>query len=149
MSNISIIPSNKQTSEVSNIAFANSAPSAPGLIDTLRAQGPVSIASKINNRHPIESRILNWEENQEKMKMETRRRMFGIADPIKREMELALVTDFRPIALGGASNIHSDILKNKDWSVDWEDIYTHSSDQLIHHNTHDSIHSQMERKFNI
>ncbi|KAG0681030.1 20S proteasome maturation factor [Pichia californica] len=113
---LSIAPEAVHPSGIRNTDYAPSAPSAPGLVDTLRAGGPVSIASKINNRHPIESRILNWEENTTKSKMETHRRIFGMADPIKREMELSIVqqSEFRPQILGGSSNIHSDILKNKD-----------------------------------
>lgn len=123
---INIVPTHNHLSQVRNTDAVPAAPSAPGLVDTLRANGPVSVASRINNRHPIESRVANWEENQQQMQMETRRRMFGIADPMKREMELSLVQQsdcLRPAVLGGSSNVHHDILANKDWSVDWEDIY--------------------------
>lgn len=60
------------------------------------------------------------------MKLEQYRRIFGAAEPIKRTMELKIVeqTDFMPNALGNASNVHRDILLNKDTSIDWEDIYT-------------------------
>lgn len=58
--------------------------------------------------------------------MEQYRRVFGSAEPIKREMDLQIVqsTDFVPSVLGGSSNVHRDILLNKDASVDWEDVYT-------------------------
>lgn len=89
-------------------------------------EGPLNISSKINNRHPLESRIQNWETTQHELKLEQYRRIFGAAEPIKRTMELKIVeqTDFMPNALGNASNVHRDILLNKDTSIDWEDIYT-------------------------
>lgn len=149
---LSIAPAESQPSEVRNTQFAPAAPSAPGLVDTLRAQGPVSIASQLNNRHPIESRILNWEENTTRAKTETHRRVFGMADPIKREMELNIVkqSEFRPQVLGGSSNIHSDILLNKDTSIDWEDVYTHSSDLLLHNTANSSpLHTEMEHTLRI
>lgn len=31
---------------------------------------------------------------------------------------------FRPSVLGGATSIHGDILRNRDTSIEWEDIYT-------------------------
>lgn len=150
---LTITPNSSQLQEVRNTDFASNAPSAPGLVDSLRSQGPVSISSRINNRHPIESRILNWEDNMNKNKMETHRRLFGIADPIKREMELSIVkqSEFKPKVLGGSCNIHSDILQNKDTSIDWEDIYKHSSDEIIYNTPNSSLsfHTQMEHNISI
>lgn len=86
----------------------------------------MSIASQVNGRHPLEQRVQNWEQQQQALKMEQYRRLFGQAEPIRREMDLQIVssTDFVPQVLGGSSNVHRDILLNKDASVDWEDIYT-------------------------
>jgi proteasome maturation protein len=121
-----IIPQNTQPSEVSSNKYGPSAPSAPALQDTLRTnEGPLSIQSKINNRHPLEARLANWEQTQHDLKMETYRRVFGAAEPIRRTMELKIVeNDFVPTVVGGQSNIHRDILLGKDTSIDWEDIYT-------------------------
>jgi hypothetical protein len=32
--------------------------------------------------------------------------------------------DYKPAQLGGPSNLHKDILENRDCSIQWEDIYT-------------------------
>ena len=148
---LSLVPESSQASHVRNTQYAPPAPSAPGSIDTLRAQGPVSIASQINNRHPIESRILNWEATNTRLQMETRRRLLGMADPIKREMELELVqqSEFRPQVLGGSARLHSDILQNKDWSVDWEDVYPASSDLLLHNTVSSALHTELETTFRV
>lgn len=99
---------------------------APGLPDILKTQsGPLNLASKINNRHPLEQRIANWEQTQHETRMEVYRRVFGAGAPIKRDMELQIVdaTDFKPEVLGGADSMHREILMNKDTSLDWEDVY--------------------------
>lgn len=57
--------------------------------------------------------------------MENLRRTFGMAEPIRRGMELKLVTagEWRPAALGGSSNVHGDILSGRDTEIGWEDVY--------------------------
>jgi proteasome maturation protein len=63
------------------------------------------------------------------MKMEGLRRAYGIAEPVRRGMELKIVRDgtFRPAVLGGVrgGNVHEDILMlgGRDTEVQWEDIY--------------------------
>jgi proteasome maturation protein len=63
------------------------------------------------------------------MKMETLRRAYGIAEPVRRGMELKIVRDgtFRPAVLGGnkGGNVHEDILVlgGRDTEVGWEDIF--------------------------
>lgn len=63
------------------------------------------------------------------MKMESLRRAYGIAEPVRRGMELKIVRDgtFRPAVLGGVKggNVHEDILAlgGRDTEVQWEDIF--------------------------
>jgi proteasome maturation protein len=63
------------------------------------------------------------------MKMESLRRMFGMAEPIRRGMELKIVREgnFRPQLLGGpvGGTIHEDILAlgGRDSEVGWEDVF--------------------------
>ncbi|ODQ79821.1 hypothetical protein BABINDRAFT_13428 [Babjeviella inositovora NRRL Y-12698] len=142
-----IIPENNQHAQVDSVRFGDAAPSAPALQDILRAeQGPLSIASQLNNRHPLEARIANWEKTQHDAKLEQYRRIFGAGEPIKRTMELQIVenTDFKPQLLGGSSNLHRDILLGKDTSIDWEDVYTGSEFSNI-----GGFHTEMERKVGI
>lgn len=57
--------------------------------------------------------------------METLRRMFGIQEPVRRQMEIELCSkDFRPQLLGGPSNVHLDILRNRDTTITWDDVFT-------------------------
>lgn len=61
--------------------------------------------------------------------MEMLRRHYGIAEPVKRQMELQIVSagEWRPAALGkgqGSADVHKDILEGRDTEISWEDIYT-------------------------
>ncbi|KKK20179.1 putative proteasome maturation factor Ump1, partial [Aspergillus ochraceoroseus] len=77
------------------------APSAPGLPDTLRNNltlpapvGPPSSQSGTPvSTHPLEARLLAWRQTQDALKMETLRRTYGIAEPVRRGMELKIVRD--------------------------------------------------------
>ena len=112
------------------------APSAPGLHDTLRAGlNPASTLStstssqpQLQSAHPLEARLARWEATQENLKMEGLRRTFGIAEPIRRGMELKIVRDgeWRPAALGTQARtrgVHEDILLGKDTDIQWEDVF--------------------------
>lgn len=105
----------------------------------------MNIASKLNNRHPLESRIQNWEKTQQDTRMETYRRVFGAGEPIRRTMELNIVeaTDFKPLVLGGSDTLHRDILLNRETTVDWEDIYKGGFEAGA--NVPD-FHTEMEKK---
>ncbi|EGW35770.1 proteasome maturation factor [Spathaspora passalidarum NRRL Y-27907] len=144
-----IIPNNQQESSVTTTKFGEAAEHAPGLQDILRTQeGPLNISSKLNNRHPLESRITTWEKTQEETKLEMYRRVFGAGEPIKRTMELNIVeaTDFKPSVLGGSDSMHKDILLGKDTSVDWEDVYPGGFESG---NNVKDFHTEMEKKMGI
>jgi len=58
--------------------------------------------------------------------MEMLRRNFGIAEPVKRQMERKITGagEWRPMVLGGASGVHRDVLEGRDCEIDWEDVFT-------------------------
>ena len=57
--------------------------------------------------------------------MESLRRTFGIAEPVRRGMELKIASagEWRPACLGGGSSVHSDILAGRDGTLGWEDVF--------------------------
>lgn len=69
---------------------------------------------------------MQWRETQDKLKMEMLRRQFGIAEPIRRGMELKTVKEgeWKPAALGGTAGVHRDILEGRDCEIGWEDVFT-------------------------
>jgi proteasome maturation protein len=78
------------------------------------------------------------------MKMEGLRRTFGIAEPIRRGMELKITREgeWRPLALGGgAPGVHEDILSGKDTTIAWEDVF--KGDEM---RTLPGFHEEVERK---
>ncbi|TDZ54876.1 Proteasome maturation factor UMP1 [Colletotrichum trifolii] len=127
------------------------APSAPGVHDTIRAGlGQTALDAKNNlpsSAHPLEARLKNWEATQEAMRMETLRRTFGIAEPIRRQMELKITQtgEWRPLSLGGQKpSVHEEILRGKDTSCTWEDVYTGDESVGIV-----GMHDEMEKKLKI
>ncbi|TKA83662.1 hypothetical protein B0A55_00461 [Friedmanniomyces simplex] len=120
------------------------APSAPGVHDTLRANlslsAPPPKATSASTStstnpppthsfHPLESRLSRWRAQQETLKMELLRRQFGIAEPVKRGMEMSIVLagEWRPMSLGfgsGGASVHADILAGRDAEIGWEDVFT-------------------------
>ncbi|KAI2619208.1 proteasome maturation factor UMP1 [Hypoxylon sp. NC1633] len=138
-----------------------SAPSAPGIHDTLRhGLGPSTLPATPTastpftngapvSRHPLEARLKAWESTQEALRMEVLRRTFGMAEPIRRGMELRVAREgeWRPAALGGGPgvrSVHEDILRGRDATLDWEDVYTGEEQRGAV-----GVHDEMERKLKI
>jgi proteasome maturation protein len=79
--------------------------------------------------------------------METLRRTYGIAEPVRRGMELKIVRDgeWRPLALGGGlPSVHEDILKGREDMISWEDVFTGDEMRGVA-----GVHDEMERKLKI
>lgn len=145
-------PSGHSTSHSHLQAKSTGAPSAPGIHDTLRAGVGLSLSQTTSSNlsslpdsgHPLEARLKKWEETQDQLKMEGLRRTFGIAEPIRRGMELKITRDgeWRPTALsGGQRGLHEDILMGKDTSIEWEDVF--KGDEM---RTLPGFHEEVERK---
>jgi hypothetical protein len=83
----------------------------------------------VQSAHPLEARLVQWRETQDRLKMEMLRRQFGIAEPVRRGMELKIAAagEWRPAALGGSSSVHKDILEGRDCEIGWEDVFTGKS----------------------
>ncbi|KAK8052279.1 proteasome maturation factor UMP1 [Apiospora rasikravindrae] len=133
-----IVPAGDHATTYTHHLRTPGAPSAPGLYDTLR--------------NGIGSRLKAWEATQDAVRMESLRKTFGVAEPIRRGMELKTVRDgaWRPLALGGgvggSSSVHEDILRGRESHIDWEDVFTgeeQTAGGVI------GIHDEMERKLKI
>ncbi|KAK4108423.1 proteasome maturation factor UMP1 [Canariomyces notabilis] len=147
-----IVPAEGHLNSFSHIAERTAgAPSAPGLHDTLRAgvgPSPYSAAeNKPTSAHPLEARLKSWEATREALRMETLRRTYGIAEPIRRGMELKITREgeWKPMALGGTSgglgSVHEEILSGRDDTITWEDVFT--GEEL---RAPVGIHDEIERK---
>ncbi|KAH8731039.1 integral membrane protein DUF92-domain-containing protein [Phaeosphaeriaceae sp. PMI808] len=142
-----------QKAHPSQTQLETSAPSAPGVHDALRSRlGQTSTVSAnssseqpvaLQSAHPLEARLTQWRQTQDRMKMEMLRRQFGIAEPVRRGMELKITQagEWRPAALGHSSGVHKDILEGRDTEIGWEDVFT--GNEL--RETPD-FHSEMEAK---
>lgn len=109
-------------SSVSTTGFTKGAPSVHSVPDTMRCRHLA--ASGIVASHPLENRLKKWDETRHILKMESLRRLYGAAEPVRREMELRIAgADYKPAQLGGGTNLHYDILMNRDCTIEWEDIF--------------------------
>jgi len=105
---------------------------------------PPSTVTTLNARHPLESQVKNWNSQQEQLKLELAKRLGGIGEVLRIGTEKMIVSnDFRPVALGGPSNIHLDIINGKDTKIDIEDIYNDT--ELAHV----PFHVELERRLGI
>ncbi|KAI0482099.1 proteasome maturation factor UMP1-domain-containing protein [Xylariaceae sp. FL0804] len=174
-----IVPASPHPRSFTHLRSAG-APSAPGVHDTLRhGVGPssssltssTSLTSSSTNSttgpppesaHPLEARLRAWEATQEALRHEQLRRAFGMAEPIRRGMELrtARQGSWRPACLGAANGIggvgsgsgggggggslHEDVLRGRDADVAWEDVFTGEERRAAV-----GIHDEMERKLRI
>ncbi|KAM0458229.1 hypothetical protein ACHAPV_001603 [Trichoderma viride] len=146
-----IVPASQAPTTFSHASHSSSAPSAPGLHDTLRHGVGVSAFDAASNKpvstHPLEARLKNWEATQEAVRMESLKRTFGIAEPIRRGMELKIVREgeWRPMALGGGlPSVHEDILRGREDMITWEDVFTGEESRAL-----PGIHDEMEKKLKI
>ena len=152
MQSLRFVPAADHSSSFSHLSIhEKGAPSAPGLHDTLRfGVGPnPHSGDKPASAHPLESRLKAWEATQENMRMETLRRTYGMAEPIRRGMELKITRDgqWRPLALSGAlgtSSVHEEILRGRDETITWEDVFTGEEQRGAV-----AVHDEMERKLKI
>ncbi|KAL1955532.1 hypothetical protein VTO42DRAFT_8486 [Malbranchea cinnamomea] len=132
--------------------LSKGAPSAPGVPDTLRAalspavQQPSGLQAPVST-HPLEARLLQWRQTQDAMKMEHLKRIYGIAEPVRRAMELKIVREgqWKPAVLGGnfSENIQEEILAlgGRETDVTWEDVF--HSEELREPPT---FHDEMEQR---
>ncbi|KAG9228769.1 putative proteasome maturation factor UMP1 [Amylocarpus encephaloides] len=149
MSSMRIAPASSHSTTHSHLSSQSlGAPSAPGLHDTIRAGlGPTLASSTTptpDSTHPLESRLKAWEATQETLKMTSLRRNFGLAEPVRRGMELKITREgeWRPAVLGGArAGVHEDILRGKDSEISWEDVFTGEEMRRV-----PGFHEELERK---
>ncbi|KAF2968137.1 hypothetical protein GQX73_g5461 [Xylaria multiplex] len=158
-----IVPPAQHSNTFTHLPSSTSAPSAPGVYDVLR-QGLNPSASTSSSssstppapvsRHPLESRLKAWEATQENLRMESLRKTFGMAEPIRRGMELKITREgsWRPACLGGSagntgignSSVHEDVLMGREASCDWEDVFTGEEQRSAL-----GVQEEMERKLKI
>lgn len=79
--------------------------------------------------------------------MSSLRRTFGMAEPVRRGMELTITRggEWRPSALGptpgGAAGVHEEILQGREATITWEDVFTGEESRGVA-----GMHDEMERK---
>ncbi|PRT56350.1 Proteasome maturation factor UMP1 [Wickerhamiella sorbophila] len=118
-----------------NLVPANSAAKQiphPPLSSGVALDAPV--AHSLNDNHPLQQRLADWDDNQKGLQMEMLRRVYGAAEPIRRAMEQTIIekSTFVPESVGGSSNLHLNILANRDATIGWEDVYPDHKETSFH-----------------
>ena len=106
-------------------------------------------ADQASSAHPLEARLKSWEATREALRMETLRRAYGVAEPVRRQMELKIAREgeWKPAALGGnpsgagLGSVHEEILAGRDDVITWEDVFTGEDSRAAV-----GVHEEMERK---
>ncbi|ODV92933.1 hypothetical protein CANCADRAFT_16324, partial [Tortispora caseinolytica NRRL Y-17796] len=102
---------------------------------------PQPMAPSLNNHHPLEARLRNWDAQQEEQKLQIQRNVYGVGVPLRRQFELKIVDEMDQ-KMGLAQtlpSIHRDILTGNDSRTDWEDIYP---DEIGYE---EDFHTRLER----
>ena len=109
-----------------------------GVHDTMR-HGIRQVQGELLSKHPLESRITNWEQNAEIQKLKIASETFGSHMSLRLGMEKQYLG-----GLGIRNNLGLDILSGKDETLDFED-YLGQDDC----NSKFDFHIMMERKLNL
>lgn len=153
---MNFIPGSDFKSSISTHQTTHTSNAVPSLPDKLRSQDggcvPMQMKELSNaGKHPLESRITNWNNQQEQLKLQQYKQIFGLAEPMKRVVEAKIIdsTDsFKPLLTdSNATSIHQDIVKNKEFDIEWEDVYNPSTnpDCLSTFNTiNNNVHTKIE-----
>ncbi|GAA5880858.1 hypothetical protein JCM16303_005147 [Sporobolomyces ruberrimus] len=126
-SSLALVPGPNDASSSKNTISLSSTSNAHGLHDTLRHGGPRSLASEISVKHPLQSRLGNWDQTRENLQMTLERNMFGLHAPVRLMMERQIVSSSKtPLNFGGMNksrnNLGYEILLNRDEELTPQDV---------------------------
>ncbi|EIW67682.1 hypothetical protein TREMEDRAFT_64276 [Tremella mesenterica DSM 1558] len=135
MSSLRIVPAGLTTSnEPRVISDQATAHSVTGTHDALR-HGLTTSAHAVapNTVSPLQARLQKWQKTQKELQQTLERNTFGLGVPLRREMELKLVSNSphhpllnvattSSLPLGGTHNIALEILQGTDETLDAPDF---------------------------
>ncbi|KAL8666332.1 MAG: hypothetical protein Q9202_001603 [Teloschistes flavicans] len=153
---LTIVPPTSHPHTTTNLSASSStkgAPSAPGIHDTLRSSlnpspSTTTTTQRPTSTHPLESRLLAWQSTQDSLKMTALRRNFGIAEPVRRGMELKICREgeWRPHVLGPSAGVSGDVLAGRDTEIAWEDVFTGAEEVGGRGEGAGDVHVEMEKR---
>ncbi|XBW36438.1 hypothetical protein QEN19_002016 [Hanseniaspora menglaensis] len=154
------IPSSNFQSQVSTIKNSDVVNNAiPSLPDKLKQQSTVPISMKITGKHPLQERLEQWEQKQFQLKLDQEKKIFGLHLPMKVMMEkeiidsvdnFSLVNELKKESqLHPATSIHQDIVNNKEYDIDYEDIYYTSKIVSNSSEGNTDVHAAIEKQLKI
>ncbi|WWC88649.1 uncharacterized protein L201_003562 [Kwoniella dendrophila CBS 6074] len=130
-----LVPATAQTSSESHVVSSQST-SHPisGTHDSFR-HGLKSAAQSVSsgNVHPLQTRLENWQKTQNQLQQNMQKNTFGLAVPLRKAMEMKIVSEnfhnpliesstITGVPLGGSSNLALEVLRGEDESLDAGDF---------------------------
>ncbi|ORX64040.1 proteasome maturation factor UMP1 [Anaeromyces robustus] len=122
MDSYRIVPKANEKSVTKSIAETSN--KEYGVHDTFR-YGPRRLVDEVLPPHPLQARLENWDETQNKLHMSMLRNSYGIHVPIRLQMEKAIVSQINraPHQLHSEyNNLGLDILNGVDNTLAFEDF---------------------------
>ncbi|WWC62784.1 uncharacterized protein I303_105381 [Kwoniella dejecticola CBS 10117] len=130
-----LVPAAAQSSSDAHIVSAQAtAHPVTGTHDTFR-HGLKSAAQTIapGNVHPLQTRLEKWSQTQQQLEQNMQSSTYGLAVPLRKAMEIKLVSEnlhnpliesstITGVPLGGSSNLSLEILKGQDETLDAGDF---------------------------
>ncbi|KAK6907998.1 hypothetical protein I203_101999 [Kwoniella mangroviensis CBS 8507] len=135
INSLRLVPPTAQSSSEAHVVSSQST-SHPisGTHDTFR-HGLKSAAQGVTagNVHPLQTRLEKWQQTQNQLEQNMQRNTFGLALPLRKAMEMKIVSEnlHNPllenstttgVPLGGSSNLALEVLKGQDETLDAGDF---------------------------
>ena len=157
---MNFIPSAEYQNQISTTKNSKAVShSVPAMPDNIKMQTSVPLYMQSTGKHPLQSRLEQWEAKQFKLKQEQNKSVFGVHLPMKVMMEkqivdnldsTSIVNELRKEAdLHPATSIHQDIINNKEYTIDYEDIYYRSNVLSSTSDRNTDISTAIEHKFKL
>lgn len=154
------IPSAQHQNQISTTQNSNAVSnSVPAMPDNIKMKTYVPLYMQNTGKHPLQDRLEQWETKQFQLKQEQNKSVFGVHLPMKIMMEkqivdsldtASIVNELRKEAdLHPATSIHQDIVNNKEYTVDYEDIYYKSTVLSNNSDGNTDISTAIENKFKL
>lgn len=154
------IPSANYHSQVSTIKDSEIVNNAiPSLPDKLKQQSTVPIAMKVTGKHPLQERLQQWEHKQFQLKLDQEKKVFGLHLPMKLMMEKEIIDSVDNFSIVNelrkesqfhpATSVHQDIINNKEYDIDYEDVYYTSNIISSNSQNNTEVHAAIEKQLKL
>ncbi|KAG0142573.1 hypothetical protein CROQUDRAFT_81983 [Cronartium quercuum f. sp. fusiforme G11] len=115
------------------------------------SKGWASASHSLASRHPLETRLAEWDQTRENFQLTMQRDLYGMGPPLRLMMERDLVRQSTITLPGRArpSNLHLDILMGRDETVTEADVFLPNLDVGSSGLGQTDFRAEMEKKYKV